>query len=159
MGAELPNINNRLLALINTGIASRIALITTFTFHKTRIFVRGLDSQGSQIGHYSTKPISISKKNQAKQTGRTRFKGGYAEYKSAIGKNPGFVNLRNTDQLYGDYSLTQTGRDFGFGFSNPLNSQKAGWVTEKYDKEIFPVSDQELEMFANILVKETIARL
>jgi hypothetical protein len=119
--------------------------------HKPRIFQQGQDSKKSKIGTYSTKPISISKKNQARNTGKTYFKGGYAEYKSDIGKNPGYVNLRNTDQMMMDYQLIVNGDKFGFGFQNNTNYDKSQWMQEKYDKDIFDLTEEELNVLADTL--------
>ena len=132
----------------------RIALSSVLAIHKPRIFEKGLDGTDAKIGTYSTKPISISKKNQARQTGKTYFKGGYAEYKKDIGKNPGFVNLRNTDQMRMDYGLIINGTSYGFGFQNKLNYDKSQWLQEKYDKDIFDNDSKELDVLANVLVFE-----
>ena len=119
----------QLIDKVNRAIRServmRIALSSVLAIHKPRIFEKGLDGTDAKIGTYSTKPISISKKNQARQTGKTYFKGGYAEYKKDIGKNPGFVNLRNTDQMRMDYGLIINGNSYGFGFQNELNYDKS----------------------------------
>ena len=148
----------QLIDKVNSAIRServmRIALSSVLAIHKPRIFEKGLDGSDAKIGTYSTKPISISKKNQARQTGKTYFKGGYAEYKTAIGKNPGFVNLRNTDQMRMDYGLIINGTSYGFGFQNELNYNKSQWLQEKYDKDIFDNDSKELDVLANVLVFE-----
>src|SRR5690606_1535918 len=108
---------------INTAVRSdkamRTALTSVLSIHKPRIFQSGRDSSKSQIGTYSTNPISISKKNQARNTGKTFFKGGYAEYKNAIGKG-GPVNFRNTEQMQMDYGIIASNGKFGFGFTNSV---------------------------------------
>ena len=133
----------------------KTALSSVLPQHKNRIFKEGFDSKGVQIGTYGTKKISISKKNQARNTGRTYFKNGYSEYKSAIGKNPGFVNLRNTDQMMMDYGLLQLGNNtFGFGFQNQENFNKSQWNETKYKKKIFALSKSEEELLTNVLTAE-----
>lgn len=159
MAAELTGIQRKLLNIINSGVAMRIAVTSTFAIHKPRIFERGQSTKDGKIGSYGTKPISISKSRQARQTGKTFFKGGYAEYKSAIGKNPGFVNLNNTGQLMADYGIFKHGKNFGYGFQNKLNFNKSEWMEEKYQKEIWDVNDNELKTFSNVLVYETNRRL
>ncbi len=148
----------QLIDKVNSAIRServmRIALSSVLAIHKPRIFEKGLDGTDAKIGTYSTKPISISKKNQARQTGKTYFKGGYAEYKKDIGKNPGFVNLRNTDQMRMDYGLIINGTSYGFGFQNELNYNKSQWLQTKYDKDIFDNDSKELDVLANVLVFE-----
>lgn len=133
----------------------KTALISVLPLHKNRIFKQGFDSKGVQIGTYSTNKISISKKNQARNTGRTYFKGGYAEYKSAVGKNPGFVILRNTDQMMMDYGLIVLGDNtFGYGFQNEVNFNKSQWMEKKYVKKIFDLSKGETELLTKVLTAE-----
>jgi hypothetical protein len=132
----------------------RTALTTVLAIHKPRIFEKGLDRNKTKVGTYSTKPASISKKSQARDTGQTSFKGGYSEYKSAIGKNPGYVNFRNTDQMMMDYQLVKSGNTWGFGFQNQTNFNKSQWLQEKYDKDSFDMSDEELNLFADVLKLE-----
>lgn len=147
-----------LIDKINRAIKSeqnqRVALSTTLAVHKQRIFVNGMDANGSQIGTYGTNPISISKKNQARQTGKTYFKGGYAEYHGAIGKGSSKVILVNFGQMQADYGIVMGSQGFGFGFHNSANAEKMGWMTDKYDKEIAALSDSELDVFANVLVAQ-----
>ena len=123
--------------------------------HKPRIFRDGFDAKGARIGTYSTKKISISKKDQARQTGQTVFEGGYAEYKSKIGKNPGFVNLRNFDQMMMDYGLiVNPDNTFGFGFQNDKNYEKSQWAELKYGKKIFDLSNYETKVLTEVMVEE-----
>jgi len=137
----------------------RISLTTTLAVHKPRIFNQGFDARGAKIGTYSTKPISISKNKQARNTGKTFFKGGYVEYKSAIGKNPGYVNLRNTDQMMMDYGLVGSNGQYGFGFQNDINSEKSGWMEQKYGKDIFSISNYEENVLADVVVDQLIKSL
>lgn len=150
---EFTTIIKRIDQAAKSNVSLRIALTTTLAVHKPRIFEKGLDANGSKIGTYSTDPISISKKSQARQTGKTYFKGGYSEYKTAIGKNPGFVNLRNTDQMVMDYGIVQSGNQFAFGFQNETNYNKSQWMQDKYDKDIFMLSDKELDILTDVLIK------
>lgn len=152
-----------LIAKINSVVRSdknlRTALTTILAIHKLRIFAQGFDAKGVKIGTYSSKPTSIAKSQQARQTGRTFFKGGYAEYKRAVGRNPGFVVLRNTDQMMMDYGLVGSNGNYGFGFQNPQNYQKMQWLQNKYQKDIADTSKFEIETLADIVVKQLIAGL
>lgn len=148
---EYSKIIDKLNAAIKDERFQRIAASTVLATYKQRIFSQGQDAKNSKIGTYGTKPISISKKNQARQTGKTYFAGGYAEYKTAIGKNPGYVNLRNTDQMMMDLGLVKNGANFAFGFQNNINGDKSVWMEEKYDKEIFTASQQEIDLFSQTL--------
>lgn len=142
---------NKLNAAIKNEQFQRVAATTVLAPYKKRIFSEGKDAQGQKIGTYGTKPISISKKNQARQTGKTYFSGGYAEYKNSIGKNPGFVNLRNTDQMMMDLGLIKNGANFAFGFQNDVNGDKSEWMNTKYQKDIFNASQSEIDLFSKTL--------
>jgi len=155
MASEFDPLIRALEALRSDPRIIKIALSSVLPNHKNRIFKEGFDSKGVQIGTYGTKKISISKKNQARNTGKTYFKGGYAEYKSAIGKNPGFVNLRNTDQMMMDYGLLELGNStFGYGFQNEANYKKSQWNETKYQKKIFALSKGETELLTQVLTAE-----
>jgi hypothetical protein len=137
---------------LKTDKAVRTGINTVLALQKQRIFVGGKDGQESQIGQYSTKPISISKDKQSRNTGQTRFPGGYAEYKTKIGKNPGYVNLQNTSQMMMDYSFHVLGNDaYGLGFNNEENYKKSKWAEEKYNKEIFFQSDRESKVLTQVI--------
>lgn len=145
---------NDLNRVIKNDRATRTALTSVLPVHKKRIFESGKAGSGQQIGTYGTRPISIAKKNQARQTGHTYFKGGYSQYKREIGKNPGFVNLRNTDQMQVDYGLQVLSGGFGYGFTNSTNYKKSQWMQDKYDKDIFVLSQSEQDLIGDILAKE-----
>lgn len=143
---------NNLNKLLASDKGMRTALTTVLALQKRRIFQNGQAADNSKIGTYGTKPASISKKQQARSTGQTYFKGGYAEYKSAIGKNPGFVILRNTDQMMMDYNMFVLGdSQWGLGFSNDVNFNKSQWMEDKYKKDIFDQSQEEDTVLENIL--------
>jgi hypothetical protein len=130
---ELLDIVTKINSAIRSDRGRRVALSTVLAVHKPRIFDKGLDSNGSQIGKYSP---------------------AYAKKKTKLGRNPGYVNLRLTDQLMADYGLVISGETYAFGFQNSFNSDKAGWLQDKYDKEIFHLSDPEIDLLMDILTKE-----
>jgi hypothetical protein len=139
---------NRMIINDRAGIA---AVNSVLAQQKKRIFENGKSSAGSKIGSYSTTPISISKKNQARNTGKTYFKGGYRQYKSLTGKGSNTVNLRNTDQMMMDLGTTVVGKGkYGIGFNNQFNADKAEWNEEKYGKEIFATTTQEDNTFMKV---------
>lgn len=145
---EIRNLN----ALLASDKGMRIALTSILTLQKRRIFQNGQAADNSRIGTYGVKSTSISKKQQAQNTGHTYFKGGYAQYKSEIGKNPGFVILRNTDQMMMDYGIFILGTNqWGLGFSNDINFDKSQWMENKYKNEIFDQSSQEDQILETIL--------
>jgi hypothetical protein len=131
--------------------AVKIGIQTVLATQKKRIFVDGEGVDG-KIGVYGTNPISISKSKQARNTGKSYFKGGYAEYKSDIGKNPGYVNLNNTGQMFQDYAFFDLGSNqYGIGFNNNVNFDKSKWMEEKYQKDIFNQSAKEGNILDSVI--------
>jgi hypothetical protein len=140
---------------IRSDKAVRAGIQTVLAVQKQRIFTKGQDGQESPIGTYSTNPISISKKNQVRNTGQTYFPGGYAQYKSLAGRNPSLVNLQNTSQMFQDYSFHILGGDsYGLGFNNPFNYEKSQWMEKKYNKPIFQQSNNEGDVLTRVIEQE-----
>ncbi len=140
---------------IRSDKAIRTGIQTVLAVQKQRIFTKGQDGQESQIGTYSTNPISISKKKQVRNTGKTYFPGGYAEYKSLTGRNPSIVNLQDAGQMAQDYSFhILSGDSYGLGFNNSFNYEKSQWMERKYDKPIFQQSNPEGEILTRVIEQE-----
>lgn len=143
---------NRLINLDRAGIA---AVNSVLVKQKTRIFQSGLDANNGKIGQYSTKPTYISVKRQAKNTGKTKFPGGYREYKTLLGKGGGpIVNLRDTDQMMFDLGTSVGKNEYAIGFSNQFNADKSNWMEDKFKKQIFISSQEEDEIFVKVLEAE-----
>lgn len=139
---------NQVNKLLQTDRIMVASISSVLAIQKRRIFDRGQDANLSNIGTYSKKPISISRKKQARQTGKTYFKGGYAEYHSLIGKGSSAVNLRATDQMMMDYSVQVLGqKEYGLGFTNTFNFNKSEWNEEHFDKDIFAESSEDSMTF------------
>lgn len=142
---------NQVNAMIRDRKAGIAAVNSVLAAQKKRIFQDGKASNESKIGTYSTKPISVSRKSQAKNTGKTYFKGGYRQYKSLIGKGSSFVNLRNTDQMMMDLSTQLVSvNEYGIGFNNEFNADKSEWMEEKYKKDIFSTTNKEDDLFLKV---------
>lgn len=120
---------NKVNAAIRSDQIKRTALTTVLAVHKPRIFEKGQAEDGSKIGTYTKK---------------------YGERKKKLGRNPGFVNLRLTDQMMGDYGLIQNGNDYGFGFQNSFNADKMQWNTERFGKRIAALSREEMDLLGNV---------
>ena len=155
MGKELQRELQKLRKLrSHTPIILNRALTTLLAEMVERIHTNGKDSNGSNIGQYSTKPISISQKSQARRTGKSYFQGGYKEYKRAIGF-PSFVNLENTGQQRQDTSVIRISRNkAGIGFKNKKNFDKSNWQEEKYRKNIYQPTKKEKEVVLNVINSE-----
>lgn len=116
----------------------RIALSSVLPGHKARIFNDGMAADGSKIGTYVDGP--------------------YAKKKAAAGRNPGYVNLRNTDYMMQDYRLitVKPSQHYGFGFLSSHNMDKVLWNEERYGKKVFETSkedDQLLDRVLNVQIK------
>jgi phage gpG-like protein len=129
---EIAKISKQVSDAIKSDRTIRIALSTTLAVQKQRIFAQGLKTNGSQIGQYSKK---------------------YGEYKRTLGRNPGYVNLRLTDAMMNDFQIIGSNMEYGFGFRNDFNAQKAGWAEDRYG-EIFELSESEVDLFTNTLFFE-----
>lgn len=151
MANEILNIVLKQNAAIKSERARRVAVNTVFDIHRRRIFEQGLAVDGGKIGTYSTNPTRVSKSKQARDTGQTFFPGGYAQYKSMVGKNPGYIILRNFDQMYADYGVIQSGSNLALGFQNNLNYKKARWNEERKGKEIFSHNKKEIDLLMEVL--------
>jgi len=142
---ELKNSDRAMLSALESVRAEQI----------TRIFDNGLDGNDQPIGSYSTEPISISKKNQARNTGQTYFPGGYKEYKGKAGFDNSKVNLVNTGQMRDDWSIIPQGlKTYGMGFKNELNGDKADGQEKHFGKPIFAHSPNDDKVFDKALQTE-----
>lgn len=56
--------------------------------------------------------------------------------------------------MMADYGLIVNGDQYAFGFQNSANAEKMGYMQDKYDKGIAHLSEDELELFGNVLNDE-----
>lgn len=89
-----------------------------------RIHNEGKAADGQLIGTYSPAYMRI----------RTN------KYKRKPDTN---VIVSLTSLLENDWNVIATQKGYGVGFLNPLNFDKAGWVEERFDKNIFGLSQAE----------------
>lgn len=153
MAKEILDLIQRINKAVKSEKAMRVALTSLLAVHKPRIFEDGQDANKSKIGKYSTKPISIARKNQARNTGTTFFPGGYEQYHQMIGKGTD-KNFRNTDQMMMDYGIIQNGNEFGFGFQNNENYNKSQWLQDQVDKDVFDLSQSEVDLLGDVHLSE-----
>lgn len=138
--------------MLQTDRIMTAAMNSVLAKQKERIFQEGKDSAGGKIGSYSTRPISISRSRQSRNTGKTHFKGGYREYKSLTGKGASTVNLRDTDQMMQDLGTHVLGRnEYGIGFTNSFNKDKADWNEAHFRKDIFSTTENEDQVVTNVI--------
>lgn len=99
-----------------------IELITEIT---NRIHQKGLASNGTPIGTYSTDYMKVREKNN-RSTDRK-------------------VIISLTRQLENDWSVLATQRGYGIGFKNSINAKKIGWVEDQKGKVITDLSKEEFD--------------
>lgn len=133
MANEIIDTFRKITTAIKSDVSRRRALTSIFGPHRERIFSKGQAADGSQIGTY--KPETAKRKTKR-------------------GRNPGFVNLRDSDQMYADYGIVQNGGEFGFGFQNEFNADKMRWNSDRYGKEIAALSDDEFQRYVDVLLQE-----
>lgn len=120
-----------------------------------RIFTRGLNQNGRNIGKYSTKPIRISSKNSPRSFGsKTKyFAGGYKAFKVSIGRGER-VNLRLFGNLQNDYvsSLTYRNNEWQEGVKRQENVDKIQVLQNKYG-QVFNFTKTEEKKAQQLLAK------
>lgn len=124
-----------------------------------RIFDDGLASDGSQIGQYSTRPISISRKNQPTNTGQTYFKGGYKEFRAKAGRQNSYVDLALTTELRREFSTNVSFVDGSWQWSIVTNKDKANGNEKRFGKRIFALSEDESVRHAKRIERKLIQYL
>lgn len=157
-----------------------VALLAAEADLKQRVFLRGKDVDGKNLGKYSTRPfyadldalrreygsqlpLSKLKPEGKPRYGRKRgfktrryggeridlvskyFEGGYAAFRQALGREPGFVNFKLSGAL--ERSI-QTGvsQNVGvIGFTNPKRAGIAAELEERFGVRVFAISEKEAE--------------
>lgn len=149
MAKEIEDLIKRINSAVRSDKAMRTALTSVMAIHKPRVFESGQDAKGGKIGTYSTKKISISRSKQARDTGHTVFPGGYAQYKKETGKGS-TVNFVDTGQMQADYQIIASGEQYAFGFQNSQNWNKSQWLQDKFDKDVFDLTERELQILGDV---------
>lgn len=169
-------LTKRLTDPVAVDIAIRSVATTMLSELSTRVFEKGGATSGD-IGSYSTKPMYVSvssnpgrsfgrplgkvnkKGNQFSkfQSGKKKgqdhssryFERGYDQFKTAIGRNIGKVNLSLSGQFARQMTVIPTAKGYGIGWTNREMFLRAGYFTKKYNKSIWKLNDPE-----TILAKE-----
>ena len=167
----------RLAATINTTVkrvleAQNKAVVTgMFDLQAdllTRVFTDGVDSNGTAIGNYSTRPMYYSLKNKTSQVrssslkpsgkfskksefknGNQRksqyFAGGYSEFRKVVGRQNAKVDLRLTGSLQLAIQVGVSQNTVTLGFNNDEQFKKAEGNEKRFNKVIFSASEAELD--------------
>lgn len=128
--SALVDLKKRVLTLAQTDSLLREIATSMLGVTRTRIHEQGIKSDGSQIGTYSSSYLEVRRENGLSNTN---------------------VNLFFTGQMQNDYKLIEISKtEYGLGYSNKLDADKAKWNTERYGR-IFALTDDELDQVRDII--------
>ena len=170
-------INSVAQGVANHSKIARIASESILSEVVERIHTKGLASDNTAIGKYSTKPIYVStssnvgsKKAFGAPVGKTGvdmfksgkkhrsryFQGGYNEFKTSIGRNQlGSVNLTLSGQMQNQLAVLPTNGGWGIGFQNAeLLKRAVMFETQKYKKQIWALTADEKNMLKEVITFE-----
>lgn len=135
--SALVDLKKRVLTLAQTDSLLREIATSMLAVTRSRIHEQGIKSDGSQIGTYSPSYLELRRENGLSNTN---------------------VNLFFTGQMQNDYKVIEiSNTEYGLGYSNKLDADKAKWNTERYGR-IFALTDDELEQVRDI-IKEYLNKL
>jgi len=106
--------------------ASEIALNTLLGVYSYRIFNIGNATDGTKIGNYKLGPYKNKRTKQGRQTG--------------------YVDLDFTSALRFSIVVGDVGDQKVMGFNSIDQAKIAGYQKERYKKDIFKPSDEEIEI-------------
>jgi hypothetical protein len=121
---------NEVNAMLQTDRIMIAAMNSVLVKQKERIFQDGRAADGSNIGTYKT--------NGSRKSRRSR-----------IGQK---VVLRESNQMMMDLTTHVLGNnEYGIGFNNSFNKDKAVWNEDRFGKDIFSSSDEEDELVLRVI--------
>lgn len=129
--SALVDLKKRVLTLAQTDSLLREIATSMLSVTRSRIHEQGINSAGSQIGTYSSSYLELRRE----QEGRSNTN----------------VNLVFKGDMERDYKIIPiSDTEYGLGYSNKLNADKAKWNTERYGR-IFALTDDELSQVRDII--------
>ena len=156
-------------------LAMKSAALTVLGEMRVRIHENGQAADGSDIGAYSVKPLYVNPNNSprkfppAGKSGKTvfasgqkkgqphktkYFSGGYGDFKSTIGRNPGKVNLFLTGTMANQFVVIETPQGWGLGWMNDLLTTRAFALEMKYGKAIWECNQSEEKLLTDTIHSE-----
>ena len=135
--SALVDLKKRVLTLAQTDSLLREIATSMESVTRTRIHGQGINSAGSQIGTYSSSYLELRRENGLSNTN---------------------VNLVFTKDMEKDYKIIPiSDTEYGLGYTDDNNADKAKWNTERYGR-IFALTDDELSQVRDI-IKEYLNKL
>ena len=127
------SLKTKLEQLNNPEILLRPVALAMLPIVQRRIHVDGQASDAGAIGSYKKSYLKLRES---------------AKYNRQEGSK---VVISLTRQLENDYNVVATEKGYGWGFKNPLNQDKAEWVTEHFGKKIFPLTVDETKQAVGLI--------
>lgn len=173
----LSNIGQGLKTIMDPNYLLRPLAIETIPLMTERIHKEGKASDGGQIGTYSNGYLKVrsgqfrnaGKKNsgvKTKQRVATPFGSLKYVYLNIEGDKIKRENYNRgsdtkvivslTRQLENNWSVMETQKGYGIGFTNPFNADKLRWVEEQKGKVIGHLTTEELE-YVSVRLNELVA--
>lgn len=121
----LTNLGQNFNTIFDKNYLLRPVAIETIPLITERIHKDGKASDGSQIGSYSNGYLKQREKNKR-------------------GKDTKVI-VSLTRQLENDWSVLETQKGYGIGFTNSFNADKLGWVEESKGKVIRNLTTEEID--------------
>lgn len=135
IGEVTADLQSKLAALADKEYIPRRLSFDLIDLMTSRIHIEGKAADGVQIGTYNKSYLKL-RERKYKRSPDTKI----------------IVSL--TRQLENDWSVIATDKGYGIGFLNAFNFQKARWVEENKGKEIFSLTQPEINH-----VTETVQQL
>jgi hypothetical protein len=121
----MTNLGKSLETIFNNDYLLRPVAIEVLPMMTERIHQEGKASDGSQIGTYSNSYLKYREKNKR-------------------GSDPKVI-VSLTRQLENDWSVLETPKGYGIGFTNSFNADKLRWVEDVKKKEIGALTQTEID--------------
>jgi hypothetical protein len=131
--SELKELAGRMLTLQEADSLLREISTTMLAITRERIHEAGLNANGSSIGEYSDRYLKLRESNNL---GTDRQ-----------------VRLFFTGQMQNDYTVVDiSDTEYGLGFQNQLNADKADWSEDRFGK-IYALTSSELDQVSAIVAE------
>jgi hypothetical protein len=155
-------------------VLAMATMAEVMAMHKKRVFDLGLNSDGVQIGEYSTEPAYFSKsafirKAAFKQQGKEnkgKFNNGnerksmfittgYSGFRQIQGREIDNVKTKYSGDLERSFQVVKVGEAVYYGTTNQGASDKFEALTNQYG-EIYPLTTEEKQFMREDVIKQAI---
>lgn len=127
-------IREKLKALGSPEVMPRILAFDVIDLMTKRIHIEGKAADDGQIGTYTASYLKLREKKYNRK----------ADDK---------IIVSLTRQLEQDWSVLDTPNGYGVGFKNTFNYQKARWVEENKNRDIFSLSQREQNYVTEVITE------